>query len=224
MNPENWQQISSIFQLAIDCEPEKRTALLVSECKGDKELLQQIEELLRSHETTDQFLVNSPLKMPAGLFAQDSSPSLENSHIGAYKILQEIGRGGMGVVCLAMRDDDEFRKRVALKLVKRGMDTDEILNRFRNERQILASLEHPNIARLLDGGTTDDGLPYFVMEYVEGEPLNQFCDTRKLSTVERLKLFQKVCSAVSYAHQNLVVHRDLKPSGVTIMFDGFKSR
>ena len=220
MNPEKWQQISSIFRLALDCESEKRTALLVSICKGDKELLQEIEELLRSHEAGEEFLADSPIEMPAGFFAQDSSPSLENTHIGAYKILREIGRGGMGVVCLAMRDDDEFRKRVALKLVKRGMDTDEILNRFRNERQILASLEHPNIARLLDGGTTDDGLPYFVMEYVEGEPLNQFCDTRKLSTVERLKLFQKVCSAVSYAHQNLVVHRDLKPSNIIVMPDG----
>ena len=152
MNPENWQQISSIFQLAIDCEPEKRTALLVSECKGDKELLKEVEALLHSHEVGEEFLAQPPIEFPAGFFAQDSSSSLENTHIGAYKILQEIGRGGMGVVCLAMRDDDEFRKRVALKLVKRGMDTDEILNRFRNERQILASLEHPNIARLLDGG------------------------------------------------------------------------
>ncbi len=220
MNSEKWQQISSIFQLALDCESEKRGALLVSECKGDRELLQEVKELLRSYETGKEFLAESPLKIPAGLFVEDLSPSLENTHFGSYKILSEIGRGGMGVVCLAMRDDDEFRKRVALKLVKRGMDTDEILNRFRNERQILASLEHPNIARLLDGGTTDDNLPYFVMEYVEGEPLNQFCDTHKLSTVERLKIFRKVCAAVSYAHQNLVVHRDLKPSNILVTPDG----
>lgn len=141
-------------------------------------------------------------------------------HIGSYGIVSEIGHGGMGSVFLAMRDDREFQKRVAIKLIRRGMDTDEILLRFRTERQILASLDCPNIAKLLDGGTTDDGLPYFVMEYVEGVPIDVYCDTLKLGTVDRLKLFRTVCAAVHAAHQNLVVHRDLKPGNILVTADG----
>ena len=140
--------------------------------------------------------------------------------VGPYRIIREIGRGGMGTVYLAVRDDDQYKKQVAIKLVRRGMDTDFIVDRFRHERQILASLDHPNIARLLDGGTTEDGLPYFVMEYIEGSPINQYCDDRRLSIAERVKLFQTVCSAVQYAHQNLVVHRDIKPSNIIVTPEG----
>ncbi|MGZ5004605.1 MAG: protein kinase domain-containing protein [Chthoniobacterales bacterium] len=139
---------------------------------------------------------------------------------GSYQIMREIGRGGLGAVYLAARADDEYRKQVAIKLVRRGLDTEDILRRFRNERQILAQLDHPNIARLIDGGTTDDGLPYFVMEYVNGQPINGYCDANALSTTERLTLFRKVCSAVTYAHQNLVIHRDLKPSNILVTQDG----
>ena len=135
-------------------------------------------------------------------------------------MLREIGHGGMGQVYLAVRADDEYKKRVALKIVKRGMGTQNIVRRFRNERQILAGLDHPNIAKLLDGGTTEDGLPYFVMEYVEGKPITDYCDDRKLSTVERLKLFRQVCAAIQYAHQNLVVHRDIKPSNILVTDEG----
>jgi serine/threonine protein kinase len=145
---------------------------------------------------------------------------MAGARIGAYKIVREIGRGGMGAVYLAVRADSEYQKRVAIKLVKRGMDTDFILRRFRNERQILASLDHPNIARLLDGGTTADGLPYFVMEYIEGQPLYRYCDGEKLTIHERLRLFTNICNAVAYAHQNLVVHRDIKPSNILICSDG----
>ena len=127
--------------------------------------------------------------------------------IGAYKIECELGRGGMGAVYLASRADEQFQKQVAIKLVKRGMDSDFVIRRFLGERQILAYLNHPNIARLLDGGATEDGLPYFVMEYIEGQPITHYCDLHRLTTVERLKLFQQVCSAVQYAHQNLVVHQ-----------------
>lgn len=141
-------------------------------------------------------------------------------HIGPYKVLREIGHGGMGVVYLAARDDREYKKRAAIKLVKRGMDTNSILRRFRNERQILADLDHPNIAKLLDGGTTEDGLSYFVMDYVEGLPIDLYCDTHKLPTAERLKLFRMVCSAVEYAHQQGAVHRDLKPSNVLVTAEG----
>src|SRR6185436_351265 len=140
--------------------------------------------------------------------------------IGRYRCLQEIGRGGMGTVWLAERADGQFEQRVALKLIKRGMDSDEILGRFRRERQILARLEHPNIARLLDGGISGDDRPYFVMEFVAGKPITSYCDERKLSVDERLRLFAATCRAVQYAHQSLVVHRDLKPSNVLVTEGG----
>src|SRR5262245_26337430 len=134
--------------------------------------------------------------------------------IGPYQIIRPMGQGGMGSVYLAIRADREFKKHVALKVIRKGMGSEEIVSRFRKERQILAALEHPNIARLLDGGTTEDGLPYFVMEYIQGRPLSEYCDALKLATNERLKLFQSVCAAVQYAHQNLIVHRDLKPANI----------
>ncbi len=136
--------------------------------------------------------------------------------IGAYKILRKLGEGGMGYVLLAMRDDGQFQQRVAIKLIKRGMDTDEVLRRFEFERQILGSLVHENIARLYDGGATEDGRPYFVLEYVEGEPIDKYCDSQQLSIAERLALFRKVCAAMQYAHQNLIVHRDIKPGNILV--------
>jgi eukaryotic-like serine/threonine-protein kinase len=140
--------------------------------------------------------------------------------VGHYRIAQEIGHGGMGTVYRAIRDDDEFQIEVAVKIVSRGMDSRLVLDRFRTERQILARLEHPHIARLLDGGSTENGLPYFVMEYVQGEPLTRYCDARQLPVSERLRLFRKVCDAVSYAHQNLIIHRDLKPDNILVTEDG----
>jgi non-specific serine/threonine protein kinase/serine/threonine-protein kinase len=140
--------------------------------------------------------------------------------IGPYRIVQEVGHGGMGTVYRAVRADDEFHAEVAIKVVNRGMDSRLVLDRFRTERQILARLEHPNIARLLDGGTTANGLPYFLMEYVQGQPLTRYCDSHRLSVPERLKLFCKVCEAVSFAHQNLIVHRDLKPDNILVTHDG----
>src|SRR3954454_12711018 len=139
--------------------------------------------------------------------------------IGSYLIVQQIGRGGMGTVYRAVRADGEFQIEVAIKFVSRGMDSGLVSERFRKERQILAKLEHPNIARLLDGGTTDTGLAYFVMEYVYGEPLTKYCDSHQLSVAERLRLFRRVCDAVSYAHENLVVHRDLKPDNILVTKD-----
>src|SRR5262249_46060710 len=131
-----------------------------------------------------------------------------------------VGRGGMGVVYEAERDDEQFQRQVALKIIKRGMDTDFVRDRFLRERQILASLDHPHIARLFDGGATPDGLPYFVMEFVAGESITTYCRRRRLSVNEKLKLFRKVCSAVQHAHQKLVIHRDLKPSNILIAEDG----
>jgi non-specific serine/threonine protein kinase/serine/threonine-protein kinase len=150
-------------------------------------------------------------------------PSVDAAHarrIGPYRLVREIGHGGMGAVYLAVRDDDAFQKRVAVKVLRRGMDTDAIISRFRNERQILAGLDHPNIARLIDGGSTADGLPYFVMEYVDGAPIDEYADAQHLDTTARLDLFQQVCAAVQYAHQNLIIHRDIKPANVLVTRDG----
>jgi eukaryotic-like serine/threonine-protein kinase len=143
-----------------------------------------------------------------------------SSRSGRYRILEEVGRGGMGAVFAAVRDDGEFEQKVALKVIKSGLSTSTIVRRFRHERQILASLEHPNIARLLDGGMSDDGLPFYVMEFIEGEPIDEYCRGRHLGVRERLELFRQVCAAVSYAHRRLIVHRDLKPSNILVTADG----
>ena len=186
-------------------------------CNGDGELQQAVESLLLDRSEAETFL-ETPL-FPANR-ARSEVKLIAGQRIGPYKLLQELGHGGMGAVWLAARADEQYQKRVAIKLIKRGMDTEEILNRFRYERQILASLEHPNIARLLDGGTTPEGLPYFVMEHIEGQPIDEFCNTRGLATIERLKLFRIVCAAVQFAHQNLVVHRELKPNNILVTADG----
>lgn len=220
MSPERWQQVKSLFQALLDQPPDQRPAFLDQACPADAELRREVESLLAFHENADQFIETPALAAAGDVLTDELLLPMEGRRIGAYKVLREIGRGGMGSVYVAIRADDQYQKRVAIKLVKRGMDTDEILHRFHNERQILASLDHPNIAKLLDGGTTDDGLPYFVMEYIEGQPIDAFCDARKLSTAERLELFRAICSAVHYAHQNLVVHRDLKPSNILVTSDG----
>ncbi|MCA1614865.1 MAG: protein kinase [Acidobacteria bacterium] len=237
MTPERWKQVEGVFDAAMDLAPEERDAYLARACAGDAELRRQVEMLIRSDEQAGAFIEepavagvvgDSARSAVAGAFDAaafdagmygEAAPFI-GRRVGSYRIVRELGRGGMGAVYLAVRADDEFQKRVAIKLVKRGMDTDFILRRFRQERQILASLDHTYIARLMDGGTTDDGLPYFVMEYIEGLPVNQFCDAHKLSTPERLRLFLKVCAAVAYAHHNLVIHRDLKPSNVLVTADG----
>ena len=161
-------------------------------------------------------------------FARDGTQSLQRQfsvltpgqRLGAYEIIRELGRGGMGAVYLARRADGAFNKEVAIKVLKRGTDTDEVLSRFQTEREILARLVHPNIARLLDAGTTSEGLPYFVMEYIAGQPMTAYANERNLSITQRLGLFRIVCSAVAYAHQNLVVHRDLKPENVLVTDQG----
>lgn len=150
----------------------------------------------------------------------DSVAAPQYERIGAYRVIQREGQGGMGAIYLAVRDDEQYQKQVAIKVIKRGMDTDEIVRRFRRERQILASLDHPNICRLIDGGATAGGLPYFVMEYIQGKPLEEYCADHKLGLRERLKLFRTICSAVQYAHQNLVIHRDLKPGNILVTADG----
>ena len=176
----------------------------------------EVSELIASYEQAGSFMAAPAFDAATNFVAEDRDASLEGQRIGAYRNVRELGHGGMGSVYLAVRDDDAYRKEVAVKVVKRGMDTEAIVRAFRTERQILATLDHPNIARLLDGGTTDDGRPYFVMDYVEGVPLDVYCDAHTLSILDRLKLFRIVCSAVHYAHQHGVIHRDLKPGNILV--------
>ena len=219
MQAERWQRIENILQCAIDCGAGQRSAFLDSACGADAELRREVESLLAWNEKSG-FTNSSALDEGIRSLERRSEKIEEERRIGAYRVLREIGRGGMGTVYLAARADDEFQKLVAIKIIRRGLDTDDIIVRFRSERQILATLDHPNITRLLDGGTTDDGLPYFVMEYIEGEPIDVYCDRRRVGLNERLKLFQGVCAAVRYAHQNLVVHRDIKPGNVLVTKEG----
>ncbi len=158
--------------------------------------------------------------MACGVLDQRHEETLAGRRIGPYQVIREIGSGGMGAVYLAARADEAYRKEVAIKLIPRGVCTHSVIQRFRTERQILAGLDHPNIARLLDGGATEDGLPYLVMEYIQGEPIDRYCEARRLSLVGRLRLFQSVCAAVHYAHQHLVIHRDIKPGNVLVTADG----
>jgi serine/threonine protein kinase/Tol biopolymer transport system component/tetratricopeptide (TPR) repeat protein len=221
MTPERWKKVEKVFNSALKQAPEEQSAYLEQACEGDESLLRQVETLIASYKKAGDFISQTPsTQQESERPAEDTGSALIGRRIGSYKIVRQIGRGGMGSVFLAVRADDEYQMRVAIKLIKRGMDSDFIVRRFRNERQILASLDHPYIGRLLDGGTTEDGLPYFVMEYVEGQILHYYCDTQRLSIPERLRLFLKVCSAVQYAHQNLIIHRDLKPSNILVTADG----
>ncbi len=224
MSPERWQQIEEIFQTALDLAPEERAAYVARSCADDAELCREIDALLAQYAAAGNFLTQ-PLLDQTGLPAMAAllggeADQIIGQHVGAYRIERELGRGGMGAVYLAARADNAFQLRVAVKVIKRGMDTDDILRRFRHERQILAALDHPNIARLLDGGATDRGQPYFVMEFIAGQPLYQYCDARRLDIRERLRLFAQVCDAVEYAHQNQVIHRDIKPSNVLVSAAG----
>lgn len=224
MTPERWQQLEAVFQAVIDLVPEERGRYLSEVCGDDASLRNDIEVLVRQHDSAGDMFEEplygeTELNVISSMMNDDFDPMI-GRRLGAYRIEREIGRGGMGAVYEAIRVDQEFNKRVAIKLVKRGMDTDFILRRFRKERQILAALDHPHIGLLLDGGTTDDGLPYFVMEYIEGQPLYNYCDHHQLSIAERLKLFRSICDAIHYAHQKQVVHRDIKPSNVLVTSEG----
>ena len=209
VTPERWKQIKAAFQTAAELSTGQRTAFLDQACAGEPELRKEVEALLHAIDDVGDFIETPALEPFAG------------RRVGPYRLIRELGQGGMGTVYLAARADDQFEQQVAVKIVKRGMDTDFILRRFRNERQILAGLDHPNIGRLLDGGATEDGLPYFVMELIEGgKPIDDYCDARQLSTAERLKVFRIVCGAVHYAHRKLVVHRDIKPGNILISGEG----
>jgi serine/threonine protein kinase len=203
-----------VFQAARTRAPELRGAFLDEACGGDGALRREVDRLLAAHDAAGGFLSSS-----IGLESDgEEAGALETvpQRIGPYQILETIAHEGMGTVYRSVRDDDAFRKTVALKLVRGGRQSDYFQRRFRQERQILAGLQHPNVATVLDGGTTEDGQPYLVMEYVEGQPITHFCAARGMGTRERLVLFRTVCGAVHYAHQNLVVHRDIKPANVLV--------
>ncbi len=206
----DWQKTKEIFHQTLDLPKSERQSFLA---KQDEFIRLQVSRLLNSHEKLNDFIAE-PLAVEIGLNVN----SYLGKTIGSYKILDSLGTGGMGQVFLAEKID--LDKKFALKIIKRGMDTEAVLKRFVRERRILSRLEHPHIATLFDGGMTADGLPYFVMEYIEGLPLTRFCDEQKLDFKERLELFRQICSAVQYAHQNLIVHRDLKPSNILVTKDG----
>jgi eukaryotic-like serine/threonine-protein kinase len=213
-----WQKIEEAVCGAAELPFADRAKWLDDFCGDDQDLRTEIDSLLNAAPLVDQFLEHSVAAYAGSLMKEEVATSTP-AKIGQYRILREIGRGGMGIVYLAERED-QFKQHVAIKLVKRGLDTEEILQRFRNERQILASLNHPNIAKLFDGGMTEDGLPYFVMEYIAGESLTKYADQKNLLINERLQLFGRACAAVQHAHQNLIVHRDLKPSNILVTADG----
>lgn len=206
MKAEDWQKIHEIFNDAADLPFSERVVFLSEACENS-EIRSEVEKLLIAEDSANNFLENSAIDF-------DAPANLKK--IGRYKIISELGKGGMGSVFLAERED--LPQRVAVKIIKRGLDSEDILRRFHHEREILAALEHPNIARLIDGGTTDDGLPFYVMEYVEGIPIDEYCKNANLE--EKLQLFRQVCKAVSFAHARLIVHRDLKPSNIIVNKEG----
>ncbi|MCC6535960.1 MAG: serine/threonine protein kinase [Bryobacterales bacterium] len=221
---ERWNQIEELFDRVADLPGHERSAALEQACQGDRDLFDQVMRLLAHDQPQDGSPrvseVISRFTAVASASAAAGAPGFAGRTIGAYRIVREVGRGGMGMVFEAVRDDGQFEKRVALKLATHAVYSPEFLTRFRHERQILAQLEHPHIARLLDGGATDEQIPYFAMEFVDGEAIDRYVETHSLPLEERVRLFLQVCEAVEYAHSRLVIHRDLKPGNILVA-DGF---
>ena len=217
MPGSNWERVQEIFLAAADLPEAERAAWLDTACGDDAALREEVESLLRADREGERVLASAIENAAESILKE---PDIVGTRLGAYRVTEEIGRGGIGAVYLAERADDQYHKKVAIKIVKHGMDTAEILGRFRHERQILANLDHPYIARLVDGGTTPDGRPFFVLEFVEGQMIDAYCDERDLNVEARLKLFLRVCEAVSYAHRSLVIHRDLKPGNILVTAEG----
>jgi eukaryotic-like serine/threonine-protein kinase len=227
MDKERWRQIEAVFAEAVELPEAESRIYLDKVCATDTELRREVELLLESDRRAQQpdgSPVGQAIGQAAAAFAvqmqRDFSASQIGRRIGPYEIVREIGRGGMGSVYQAVRIDEQYIRSVAIKFIAHGMDTSDALARFRTERQILATLQHPNIASLLDGGTTTDGQPYIVMEYIEGEPLLEYCEARNLGIHDRIRLFCDLCSAVHHAHQTLVIHRDIKPANVLVTEQG----
>ncbi|MBK9241737.1 MAG: serine/threonine protein kinase [Acidobacteria bacterium] len=222
---DDWRRIFDLFDRAADRPVEERDAWLERECRGDDPaILAAVRRMIENPtDLGDDRLVHhaaASVRHELEAMAEGDASGAGDIRLGPWRVIREIGRGGMGVVYLAERADGGFDQCAAVKCIRRGLDTDEVLARFLRERQILARLQHPGIARLIDGGADHLGRPYFVMEYVEGEPITTYCDRRGLSVEQRLRLFLAACVGVEFAHRNLVVHRDLKPSNIMVTADG----
>ena len=216
MADPRWARLQAIFEQAVALDEPERSAFVAEACGNDTELRQEVEALLRADDS------NAGDPKTGTLFGQEQPAERmpAGTVIGPWRIIKHLGTGGMGIVYLAERVDGSFEQQVAMKVVKLGMDSENVIERFRQERQILARLDHPNIARLLDGGVTERGQPYFVMELIDGLPITEYCDKHGLGVGDRLQLFAAACDAVHAAHRNLVVHRDLKPSNIIVTHDG----
>ena len=217
MRPERWARIEEVLERAVDLHAPERARYLDLACGDDASLRSEVASLLAEHDGGTGALDRPPAWLPHG---EAGSVDAQPDTIGPYRILRVIGRGGMGQVYLGERDAIDFKQVVAIKVIRRGLDTDDLIARFRNERRILARLDHPNIARLIDVGATEQGRPYLVMEHVDGVPIAEYCDRNRLTIAERLRLFRSVCAAVHHAHRSLIVHRDLKPNNILVTNDG----
>lgn len=230
MKDSQWDKIKTIVDTAMVLAGEEKESYLKTACQGSPDLLKEVQELLRSIEESEKINFLEPLSgRYQELIVADIGDDVENTYtgatyigkeFGAYRILESIGEGGMGTVYKAERTDGEFHHTVAIKLIKQGVDSKENIRRFKMEREVLARLNHPNIAQLFDGGVTPEGIPYLVMEFVDGVPIDQYCNKHRLTIDERLNLFKKVCAAVQYAHNNLVIHRDLKNQNIFVNQNG----
>jgi serine/threonine protein kinase/Tfp pilus assembly protein PilF len=219
MDRDRFRQVDALFDAALDVEPNDRAAFLQEACAGDAALVASVQRLLAAHDRSAAFMQASVVKLAPELLEDVPAPGVPD-RVGPFRIGRELGHGGMGVVYLAERDDGQVEQRVALKLARHGGGGEILVRRFLEERRILALLEHPGIARLIDAGVTGDGLPYFAMELVEGIPIDAYCDGRRLGIDARLALLSATCDAVQYAHEHFVIHRDLKPTNVLVREDG----
>lgn len=225
MTPERWQHVKEVLAAALELPQAERVAYLDRSYADDASLRGDIEPLLASERRLkEEFLDRANLAAAAATLVSPLVSPDDNfwvgRRVGPYQVVEQIGMGGMGEVYRAFRADDQYKKVVALKFVRAGQYSSEVFSRFKNERQILAGLDHPNLAKLLDGGTSDEGMPYFVMELIEGRPITEYCDEHELSIRERLSLFLQVCAGVHYAHQRLIIHRDIKPGNILVTADG----
>src|SRR5215467_11972429 len=216
---DRWSLVERLFQGAVDRPPSERTEFLKNACAGDQALRLEVESLL-ANDNNATTAIDSLVAGDLRVIAQSSDAAEIGTRVGPYRLVRELDSGGMGVVYLAVRSDDQYFQIVAIKMIRRGVESPVLVQRFRAERQILATLTHPNIGAILDGGETEDGRPFIAMEYVEGQPITVLSENRGLSIRQRIELFRFVCPAVHYAHQKLVIHRDIKPSNVLVTPEG----
>jgi serine/threonine-protein kinase len=216
ITPAEWERVAAVLDGALDLSRSEWPAYLQQACGGDDQLRARVERLLEAGLRTDGLLDTPPSAWLTAIIADNGESALPQTRFGPFRAIGILGHGGMGTVYLAERADGEFEQRVALKVIRPGIDSKEILRRFLSERQILARLQHPNIARLLDGGRSEDGQPWFALDLVDGEAITAYCDARQLPVPRRLELFEEVCEAVAHAHGTEVIHRDLKPSNILV--------